>query len=73
MGKLVKAKYDAEHNTIRLVEPLEGFSNDEDIDVLVSKPEDPTRPWLALKGTLPEENAEELSRLINEMFPPWNE
>jgi hypothetical protein len=73
MSKPVKASYDAEHNTLRLVEPLEGVQDREEVDVIVTKPDDPTRPWLALKGTLPEENAEELSRLINEMFPPWNE
>ena len=73
MSKVLTAKYDAEHNVLRLVERPEGVKNDDTVTVLVSKPIDPSRPWLALSGILSKEAGEELAKNIDEMFPPWNE
>lgn len=79
MGKGIKAKYDARHNTLRLVEPLEGVRDRETVQVNVlpgaddtRHEEQPKRGSMALAGILSEEDGEELSRLVNEMFPPWN-
>ena len=76
MSKVVKAEYDATQNMLRLVEPLEGIRDHETVDVQVfacrevsGKSESSS---MALKGILSEEAGEELSRLVNEMFPPWN-
>jgi hypothetical protein len=73
MGKLVKAEYDAEHNALRLVEPLEGVKDHEEVDVLVSRHFDPERPWMAFSGILSKEDGDDLAAVMNELFPPWNE
>jgi hypothetical protein len=73
MGKLVKANYDAGHNTLRLVKPLDGFKDDEEVDVLVTRHYDPEQPWLAFSGILSKEDGDDFARAINELFPPWNE
>lgn len=71
MGKLVKASYDAEHNTLRLVEPLEGVREGEEVNVLVTRQYDPERPWLAFSGAMSNDDADDLQHAIDEMFPPW--
>ncbi|HEV7922413.1 MAG TPA: hypothetical protein VGR02_16625 [Thermoanaerobaculia bacterium] len=79
MTKTLKARYDAEHNVLRLVEPLEGFANDADVEVTVETAaeakvpgDEVERPWLALEGSLSREAGEELARNINELFPMWD-
>jgi hypothetical protein len=76
MSKVVKAEYDATQNMLRLVEPLDGVHDHEMVDVQVFAGRDVKgkneSPSMALKGILSEEAGEELSRLVNEMFPPWN-
>ncbi len=69
MGKVVKAEYDAEHQTLRLLEPIEGFENHEQVSVIVDKEIDPRRPWLALSGVLTGEDGESFARAIEEAFP----
>jgi hypothetical protein len=73
MSNLVKANYDAEHNTLRLVEPLVGVKDSEEVDVLVTKHFDPERPWLAFSGILSKEAGDDFARAVNELFPPWDE
>ncbi|HJQ38836.1 MAG TPA: hypothetical protein VKB93_17005 [Thermoanaerobaculia bacterium] len=73
MTKVVTARYDASHNTLRLVEPLEGVKDDETLTVTVETTPDPERPWLALSGSMSAEQADDFERAIKEMFPPWNE
>jgi hypothetical protein len=68
MGKIVKAEYDAEHQTLRLLEPLEGFEDHEQVTAVVNK-NDQARPWQPLRGVLSKEAGEELARAIDEMFP----
>jgi hypothetical protein len=72
MTKVVTAEYDAEHKSLRLVEPLEGIRDHETVQVQVmSATATPERPWLALSGSLPKEAGEALSDAIDELFPPW--
>ena len=73
MSKVITAEYDAERNALQLVEPLEGVADREKVDVTIVKA--PTSPgrWQELSGILSKEDGEELSRAMEEMFPPWNE
>lgn len=76
MAKVLTAEYDAEHNTLRLMEPLEGVKDHETVNVIVSPAApaaDPERPWLAFENKLSKEAGEDLARTIDEMFPPWND
>ncbi len=69
MGKVVKAEYDKETQTLHLLEPLEGFGNHEEVSVLVDKVIDPERPWLALENSLSGADGEAFARAIEEAFP----
>lgn len=73
MARVVTAEYDAAQNTLRLVEPLEGVRDHEkvQVQVIATEREEPEPAWIALRGSLPREAGEELSRLVNELFPPW--
>ncbi|MEK6373259.1 MAG: hypothetical protein AABO58_11245 [Acidobacteriota bacterium] len=68
MGKVVKAEYDAEHQTLRLLEPIEGFDDHEKVSVIVEKVV-AERPWMALADTLVGEDGERFERAIEEAFP----
>jgi hypothetical protein len=74
MTKVVTAEYDAAQNTLRLAEPLDGVRDHEkvQIQVIANPVEDAVPAWIALRGSLEKEAGEELSRLVNEMFPPWD-
>lgn len=69
MGRIVRAEFDAEHQTLRLLEPIDGFADHEQVDVIVDKKIDPDRPWMALAGVLSGEDGESFARAIEEMFP----
>ena len=69
MTRVVKAEYDAENQTLRLLEPVDGLADRDQIDVIIDKRIDPKRPWMALANTLSGEDAEAFSRAIDEMFP----
>jgi hypothetical protein len=69
MGKIVKARYDAEHQSLRLLEPIEGLEDQENVEVTIDKSIDPKRPWLALSGVLDDEAGESFARAVEEMFP----
>lgn len=73
MARVVTAEYDAAQNALRLVEPLEGVRDHEkvQVQVIATESEDAEPAWVALRGSLSREAGEELSRLVNEMFPPW--
>jgi len=68
MSNVVKARYDAEHNALRLVVPLEGVSDTEEVELMVMKPVEPERPWMAFSGILSEKAGESFSRALDEMF-----
>lgn len=75
MTKVVTAEYDAAQNTLRLVEPLDGVRDHEKVTVQViatENEEGANADSLALRGSLSKEAGEELSRIVNEMFPPWD-
>ncbi len=70
MTKTLKARYDAEQNIFRLVEPLEGVANEEEVTLLVAtQPKDGERPWSHLRGILAGEAGDEMARIIAEEFP----
>lgn len=69
MATTVKAEYDKDNHTLRLLEPMEGFGNHERVSVLVDKEIDPERPWLALENTLSGEDGVSFARAIEEVFP----
>jgi hypothetical protein len=69
MGNVIKAEYDKENQTLRLLEPLEGFGNHEQVSVIVDKVIDPKRPWLALENILSGEDGESFAGAIEEAFP----
>lgn len=75
MVKVVTAEYDAAQNTLRLVEPLDGVRDHEKVQVQVIATETgktANAGSLALRGSLSKEAGDELSRIVNEMFPPWD-
>ena len=75
MSKVLTAKYDAQHNVLQLTEPLEDVSDAEDVEVVVRKTAtaESRASWRALENSLPKEQGEDLSRAIEELFPPWND
>jgi hypothetical protein len=83
MAKVFTAEYDAEHNTLRLAEPLDGVRDHEKVQVQVipnvaEKAEaaddaEPSQPgWIKLRGSLSKEAADDFARVLNELFPPWD-
>ncbi|MDP9191686.1 MAG: hypothetical protein M3P06_08275 [Acidobacteriota bacterium] len=76
MSKVVTAQYDATENTLRLAESLDDVLHRATVQVLVVANGDERgkveSSSMELNGILSEEAGEELSRLVNEMFPPWN-
>ena len=68
MSKLVKATYDAEHNALRLAEPLEGVPNEADLEVTVQLTPHPDQ-WAALRSMVTPEQLDELAAIIEEEFP----
>lgn len=72
MRKKITARYDAENNVLRLVEPLEGVANEEKVTVEVETAAVATKagpPWAHLRGTLSKEAGDEMARIIAEEFP----
>jgi len=70
MTKVVTAKYDASHNALRLVEPLEGVKDHETVKVTVTveNPVTPEQPPTKFSGVLSQEAGESLARAYEEMF-----
>jgi hypothetical protein len=73
MTKVVIAEYDAAENALRLVEPLEGVADHEKVQVKVigTSAKESQPAWIELRGSLSKAAGEELSNIVNEMFPPW--
>lgn len=65
----MKAEFDAENQTLRLLEPVDGLADREHVKVIIDKIIDPKRPWMALANTLSGEDGESFARAIDEMFP----
>jgi hypothetical protein len=67
-GQTLKAEYDAEHKTLRLLEPLEGFENGDELVVFVN-PAERRHPLSEVSGILDDEAGESFARAVEEMFP----
>ncbi|HKS22021.1 MAG TPA: hypothetical protein VJZ76_04430 [Thermoanaerobaculia bacterium] len=67
-GKTLKAEYDAEHKTVKFLEPLEGFEDGDNLVVFVNKVE-LDHPLKAVSGILDDEAGESFARAVEEMFP----
>lgn len=70
MSKVVKAQYDEQTQTFRLLEPVEGVADHEEVSLVVK----PKRPWSDLEGILKGQNGEDFARAIEETKPvrPWS-
>jgi hypothetical protein len=74
MSKVVKAEYDAATNTLRLAEPVEGLHDHDQVNVTIENARVTGGPsWHQFEGIMEGERGEEFARVIEEMFPPWNE
>lgn len=75
MTKVVTAEYDAAHNILQLVEPLDGVADHEkvQIQVIAADGGNDVPAWMALRGSLSKEAGEDLASAIDELFPPWND
>jgi hypothetical protein len=72
MSKVFTAEYDAKENVFRLEEPPDGVADHEKVKLTMVTPEaagEPERPWLAFRGCLSKEDADELAAIIEEEFP----
>jgi hypothetical protein len=67
MSTVLNAKYDDATHSLRLLEPFNGFADQECVSVVVDTKA--KRPWSDLEDTLKGENAESFARAIDEAFP----
>jgi hypothetical protein len=67
MSRVVKAEYDEQSYTLRLLEPLEGLKDHQQASVVVNdvKP----KPWSDLRGLLNAEEGEQFAKALDEAFP----
>jgi hypothetical protein len=68
MSKILKAEYDDATNSLRLLEPLEGIADHEEVSVTVDRAKGKKR-WSHLENRLKGENGESFARAIDEAFP----
>jgi hypothetical protein len=68
MSKVLNAEYDDATHSLRLIEPLEGFADQEMVSVVVDHAQ-PKKPWSDLEGILKGEDGESFARAIEEAFP----
>jgi len=76
MSKLIPAEYDAATHTLRLTEPVEGLQDHAQMRITIEEESAATggeRTWQELNGIMAGERGDEFARVIEEMFPPWNE
>lgn len=70
MSKSITAEYDAVEQVLRLAEPLDGFADHANVVVTVETPRNEQVPASrSLSGALSKEGAEEMARVIEELFP----
>lgn len=67
MSKILTAEYDAEHNMLRLAEPLDSVKDGDTVDVIITKHVDPLRPWLALSGIMSKEQGDDFARALEQL------
>lgn len=68
MSKVLNAEYDDATQSLRLLEPLEGFADHEKVSIIIQRAE-AKKPWSDLRGLLSGEEGEKFARVIEEAFP----
>lgn len=70
MGRTIEAEYIARENILKLAQPLRGVADHAKVSIEVKDVEAATRdqPWLALAGSLSEEEGRELARAVRDAF-----
>ncbi len=70
MTKVVRAEYDAARHALKLVEPVEGLEDHDQVEVTIDKRvETGAESWRPFVGCLAGPAGDELARAIDEMFP----
>jgi hypothetical protein len=64
MNKHIRAEYDADTESLRLIGPLDGIENHRQILIAVEEKTGESHDWCALRGSLPPEAAEDLRRFL---------
>lgn len=65
MYRVVRARYDARSNAFRLLEPIEGIADHEEVSVTVN----PKPRWSYLENSVQGEDAKDFGDAIEEAFP----
>jgi hypothetical protein len=69
MGKTVEAEYIARENILKLAQPLSGVADHAMVSIEVKETAMASdQPWLALAGSLSEEDGRELARAVRDAF-----
>jgi hypothetical protein len=68
VSRLLDAEYDETTNSLRLLEPLEGFVDKEKVSIIVQHAA-AKKPWSDLRGLLSGEEGKEFARVIDDAFP----
>jgi hypothetical protein len=64
MNRHIRARYDAATKSLRLIDPLEGIENHQEIVIVVEERPEDLQDWRALRGSLPAEAAEDIRRVL---------
>ncbi len=71
MSKVLLAEYDAEHQSLKLPEPLAGVKDHERVRVAIEETsvrEEAELPWLSCEGSFDPESGRQIARAIQEAF-----
>ncbi len=69
MARTIEAEYLAEHNVLKLTEPLTGVRDHAKLAVEIKAlPTTESQPWMAFAGTLSGKSGREVARAVNEAF-----
>jgi hypothetical protein len=70
MGRIVEADYDAKHQALQLMEPLDGVGDGQRVEIMVNaEPMTRDPDWWRFCGVLSGEKGESFARAIEEAFP----
>lgn len=69
MGRTIEAEYIADENILKLAQPLVGIADHAKVSIEVKETSATAdQPWLALAGSLTEEQGRELARAVRDAF-----
>jgi hypothetical protein len=69
MGRTIEAEYIARENILKLAQPLSGVADHAKVSIEVKEaPDASDQPWLALAGSLTEEEGRDLARGVRDTF-----